>query len=240
VEKGRRVSQNSLVVMTRPCATSSWHFTYPFDFDNPIDLNRYSYTANNPVNGSDPMGLSILAQKALVEEKDVEITVGASSEIVYYPIGHVSMSVLPTAGAGLFLFGALPAAVRVVLATLLLVSIAGPAIAPQVYASPQPQPQLEPARPSSEPSTEPAETDRSRAVYQFNEVGGGFKNGPSDLDFDGVSVALADICGNPANCLQHRNIDQWVTWETLDSNMEIEIRMHEGLVQYNEFGWLGR
>jgi RHS repeat-associated protein len=30
--------------------------TYPVDFNNPIELNRYGYTAGNPVNGSDPSG----------------------------------------------------------------------------------------------------------------------------------------------------------------------------------------
>ncbi|NJL54040.1 RHS repeat-associated core domain-containing protein [bacterium] len=30
--------------------------TYPIDFQNPVELNRYGYTANNPVNGTDPSG----------------------------------------------------------------------------------------------------------------------------------------------------------------------------------------
>jgi len=31
--------------------------TYPVNFNNPIELNRYGYTANNSVNASDPSGL---------------------------------------------------------------------------------------------------------------------------------------------------------------------------------------
>ncbi|NJL54045.1 hypothetical protein HC928_02015 [bacterium] len=34
--------------------------TYPIDFQNPVELNRYGYTANNPVNGTDPSGLSFV------------------------------------------------------------------------------------------------------------------------------------------------------------------------------------
>jgi RHS repeat-associated protein len=30
--------------------------TYPVNFNNPIELNRYGYTASNPINGSDPLG----------------------------------------------------------------------------------------------------------------------------------------------------------------------------------------
>ncbi|NJL54749.1 hypothetical protein HC928_05815 [bacterium] len=30
--------------------------TYPIDFQNPVELNRYGYTANNPVNWTDPSG----------------------------------------------------------------------------------------------------------------------------------------------------------------------------------------
>jgi len=36
--------------------------TYPYNFTNPIELNRYGYTANNPINASDPSGHYIFAQ----------------------------------------------------------------------------------------------------------------------------------------------------------------------------------
>ncbi|NJO01367.1 MAG: RHS repeat-associated core domain-containing protein [Bacteroidia bacterium] len=34
--------------------------TYPLDVQNPVELNRYGYTANNPVNGTDPSGLNVI------------------------------------------------------------------------------------------------------------------------------------------------------------------------------------
>ena len=30
--------------------------TYPYNFGNPVELNRYGYTANNPINAFDPSG----------------------------------------------------------------------------------------------------------------------------------------------------------------------------------------
>lgn len=47
------------------------------------------------------------------------------------------------------------------------------------------------------------DNDRDQIIYQFNELGGpNFKNGPGDRDPDGISVAIADMCGNsPATCL---------------------------------------
>ncbi|NJL54038.1 MAG: RHS repeat-associated core domain-containing protein [Chloroflexaceae bacterium] len=35
--------------------------TYPIDFQNPVELNRYGYTANNPVNWTDPSGEALVS-----------------------------------------------------------------------------------------------------------------------------------------------------------------------------------
>ena len=36
--------------------------TYPVNFDNPVELNRYVYTASNPINLTDPTGYAALAE----------------------------------------------------------------------------------------------------------------------------------------------------------------------------------
>ncbi|NJL55185.1 hypothetical protein HC928_08345 [bacterium] len=35
--------------------------TYPIDVQHPVELNRYGYTANNPVNGTDPSGEALIS-----------------------------------------------------------------------------------------------------------------------------------------------------------------------------------
>src|SRR5262249_680390 len=45
--------------------------TFPGSFGNPVDLNRYVYVANAPVNSSDPSGL-FLIDKALIEKEQAQ------------------------------------------------------------------------------------------------------------------------------------------------------------------------
>jgi RHS repeat-associated protein len=42
--------------------------TFPVNFNNPIELNRYGYTAGNPINGSDPTGNFIWETGTIEEE----------------------------------------------------------------------------------------------------------------------------------------------------------------------------
>jgi len=44
----------------------------------------------------------------------------------------------------------------------------------------------------------------------------------------------------PPQRAPYRTTDQWKTFEILDNNLKIEIRMHEGVIKYGEYGWLGR
>ncbi|NJO07544.1 MAG: RHS repeat-associated core domain-containing protein, partial [Chloroflexaceae bacterium] len=57
--------------------------TYPIDVQHPVELNRYGYTANNPVNGTDPSG-EVLVGQVLVQEKT------RRKHVTYMPIKEVS------------------------------------------------------------------------------------------------------------------------------------------------------
>jgi len=53
--------------------------TYPVNFGSPLELNRYAYTANNPINAMDPSGHN------LVEYLGTQIVkVGAATTAVYF------------------------------------------------------------------------------------------------------------------------------------------------------------
>ncbi|HEU0296345.1 MAG TPA: RHS repeat-associated core domain-containing protein [Anaerolineales bacterium] len=46
--------------------------TYPFDLGNPVELNRYVYTADNPINAMDPTGLSAFIEYSVANEESEE------------------------------------------------------------------------------------------------------------------------------------------------------------------------
>jgi RHS repeat-associated protein len=47
--------------------------TWRVDYKNPIELNRYGYTANNPVNYSDPSGLGLPSYASLIKAFNVGV-----------------------------------------------------------------------------------------------------------------------------------------------------------------------
>jgi hypothetical protein len=64
------------------------------NFNNPIELNRYGYTASNPINYNDPTGLTLAEQiqllfkviknniKAIASEVAREVAMQALSELI--------------------------------------------------------------------------------------------------------------------------------------------------------------
>lgn len=58
---------------------------YPVNFNNPVELNRYGYTANNPVNGMDPSGHSVIETAISYSKsiKNVAVTAGTGAAITY-------------------------------------------------------------------------------------------------------------------------------------------------------------
>lgn len=58
--------------------------TYSYNFKNPVELNRYVYTANNPITEVDPLGLQYLSEYAMANSESEGK--GAASE----PVGKSS------------------------------------------------------------------------------------------------------------------------------------------------------
>ncbi|CAG0981385.1 partial tRNA nuclease WapA, partial [Anaerolineae bacterium] len=57
--------------------------TYPINYRNPIELNRYGYVGNNPINHQDPLGLYIATDRALTETNVSMSIVRASTMLTH-------------------------------------------------------------------------------------------------------------------------------------------------------------
>jgi len=126
----------------------------------PRALNRYVYVADNPLNAADPSGRQAFTEYSLITEEDEE------SAADFYVIGAISLGLLPEGDFALFAAG-VPLGMRIALLVVTLASVAGPAIAPEAYLSPQSQ------TPSTSPIPEatPSENIPSVLYHYSNEAG---------------------------------------------------------------------
>ena len=73
--------------------------TYPYDFENPVELNRYVYTANNPVNWTDPSGLSLGEYVSNLKQSARAFfttgTIGVSAKIAYARVLYLIYKTIP-------------------------------------------------------------------------------------------------------------------------------------------------
>jgi len=123
----------------------------------PRALNRYVYVADNPLNAADPSGRQAFTEYSLITEEDEE------SAADFYVIGAISLGLLPEGDFALFAAG-LPLGMRIALLVVTLASVAGPAIAPEAYLSPQSQ------TPSTSPIATPTPSDMNR-VTLYRAIG---------------------------------------------------------------------
>ncbi len=83
--------------------------TYPVNFSNPVELNRYGYTANNPINLTDPTGQSAMAEYAIIGALMGGAMAGVQAYVCGGSLGSIIEAILVGMLFGAF-FGALASA----------------------------------------------------------------------------------------------------------------------------------
>jgi hypothetical protein len=160
--------------------------TWGVNYSNPVELNRYVYTAGNPINHSDPSGLFALTEYGTtVSQKPKEAAplgyVATSFAEGLASAGNLSLYTLPAGEFAAFV-ASLPLLVRVFLIGVFLTPVIGPVVCatcyapPQVEAQPQPvsqsqtqtQPQPQPEQPEY-PSPELTEESNSEPEFIYRE-----------------------------------------------------------------------
>jgi RHS repeat-associated protein len=162
---------------------------------NPQSYNRYAYVGNRPLNFSDPTGHckgANLASQCLVDGDGgflpsvtaIALAGGMSATAIQY-------------------FAQNPEAMWAVHETLVQARESVDDVLAQAEEVVNSTPELGNRDYFVAPLDWPTDKndDGERVIYQFAERDGSFKNGPDVGDFDGISVAVADLCGTPSHCL---------------------------------------